>query len=150
MYPVEVAQVAATLGIDARSMGELMAQIQDGFPHSVVRTLSGNAVPKRDTDARRRVGALVASPATLKRGRKGRALAVGSAPVRHPMGRTIACPRSAITAPALPRPSRKHPDRAEGPPRGPATLPPAPNHGRSSQGGTTRCVPPAASRSPPP
>ena len=68
MYPVEVAQVAATLGINARSMGELMAQIEDGFPRSVVRTLSGNAVPRRDTDARRRVEALVASPATLKRG----------------------------------------------------------------------------------
>jgi putative toxin-antitoxin system antitoxin component (TIGR02293 family) len=41
--------------------------VERGLPRAVVRALATTAVPDHDTDLRRRVAALVASPATLKR-----------------------------------------------------------------------------------
>jgi putative toxin-antitoxin system antitoxin component (TIGR02293 family) len=73
MYPLEVAKVAAALGgsralgADVRTLGDLAKAVAQGLPRAVVRALATTAVPDHDTDLRRRVAALVASPATLKR-----------------------------------------------------------------------------------
>jgi putative toxin-antitoxin system antitoxin component (TIGR02293 family) len=73
MYPLDVTKVAATLGgtrvigIEVRSLGDLSDAVQRGLPRAVVRALAGAVAPLGDADGRRRVEALVASPATLKR-----------------------------------------------------------------------------------
>jgi putative toxin-antitoxin system antitoxin component (TIGR02293 family) len=73
MYPLEVAKVAAAmggrraLGAEPRSVGELAEVVERGLPRAVVRALASTATPDRDIESRRRVEALVASPATLKR-----------------------------------------------------------------------------------
>lgn len=73
MYPLEVKKVAATLGgpraigADVRSLGDLFEVVQRGLPRAVVRALAGAVTPPGDTEGRRRVEALVASPATIKR-----------------------------------------------------------------------------------
>jgi putative toxin-antitoxin system antitoxin component (TIGR02293 family) len=73
MYPLEVAKVVVMLGgprvigTEVRSLGDLVDAVERGLPRGVVRALAGAAVPQGDIDGRRRVEALVASPATLKR-----------------------------------------------------------------------------------
>jgi putative toxin-antitoxin system antitoxin component (TIGR02293 family) len=73
MYPLEVSKVAAALGgsqalgADVRTLGDLAEAVERGLPRAVVRALASIAVPDHDGDLRRRVAALVASPATLKR-----------------------------------------------------------------------------------
>jgi len=70
MYPVNVAQVAATLG-GQRTLGapfttvsELEAAVARGLPRAVVGELARAA---GDAASRRRIAALVVSPATYKR-----------------------------------------------------------------------------------
>ncbi|WP_237216034.1 hypothetical protein, partial [Falsiroseomonas oryziterrae] len=74
MYPVEIAKVVTALGgrralgVEPRSLDDLAEAIGQGFPRSVVRALAATAVPDDAVgEVRRRVEALVASPATLKR-----------------------------------------------------------------------------------
>lgn len=73
MYPLSVTKVAAALGgpkvlgSSVETLGDLAAAIDRGLPRSVVRALASSAVPAGDVEGRRRVVALVASPATLKR-----------------------------------------------------------------------------------
>lgn len=72
MYPVAVAKVAATLGgartlgTPPSTLGELADAVAHGLPRSVVPELAAAAAPKRGV-LRRRVAALVVSPATYKR-----------------------------------------------------------------------------------
>ena len=76
MYPLEVTKVAAALGgqraigVEVRSLGELHDAVERGLPRAVVRALAGAAAPQGDAEVRRRVEALVASPATLKRSQR--------------------------------------------------------------------------------
>lgn len=72
MYPLEVSKVTAALG-GARAVGgtprtvvELAAAVAHGLPAAVVAPLVANAAPN-ETQARRRVAALITSPASLKR-----------------------------------------------------------------------------------
>jgi putative toxin-antitoxin system antitoxin component (TIGR02293 family) len=73
MYPLDVAKVAAalggsrTLGAELRTLGELAEAVERGFPRAVVRALASSAAPEDNVEQRRRVAALVASPATIKR-----------------------------------------------------------------------------------
>ena len=73
MYPLEVTKVAAalggtrTLGAELRTLGDLAEAVERGLPRTVVRALASSAAPDRDAELRRRIAALVASPATLKR-----------------------------------------------------------------------------------
>jgi putative toxin-antitoxin system antitoxin component (TIGR02293 family) len=73
MYPLEVTKVAAALGgtralgAEVRSLGDLFDAVQRGLPRAVVRALAGAVAASGDAEGRRRVEALVASPATLKR-----------------------------------------------------------------------------------
>jgi putative toxin-antitoxin system antitoxin component (TIGR02293 family) len=73
MYPLEVSKVAAALGgtrvigAEVRSLADLLDAVERGLPRAVVRALAGAAVPPGNPEGRRRVEALVASPATLKR-----------------------------------------------------------------------------------
>ena len=72
MYPLEVAKVTAALGgIEAigfapLTLGELESVVASGLPGAVVSALAANAVGN-EPEARRRVAALVTSPASLKR-----------------------------------------------------------------------------------
>ena len=73
MYPVDIAKVSAALG-GAGIMGSspdtvaaLAAAVASGLPTGVVRALANHAA-SRDPEARRRIAALVVSPATMKRG----------------------------------------------------------------------------------
>jgi putative toxin-antitoxin system antitoxin component (TIGR02293 family) len=72
IYPLDALKVAAalggsrTLGADIRTIGDLAEAVGRGLPRAVVRALATTAAPDCDTDLRRRVAALVASPATLK------------------------------------------------------------------------------------
>jgi putative toxin-antitoxin system antitoxin component (TIGR02293 family) len=72
MYPVEVGNVTAALG-GAVAVGstsamliELAAVVAQGLPGEVVPALAANAAPD-ETDARRRVAALITSASSLKR-----------------------------------------------------------------------------------
>lgn len=73
MYPLAIAKVTAALGgpralgADPRSVGEMAGVIERGMPRAVVRALANTAAPLHDITLRRKVEALVASPATLKR-----------------------------------------------------------------------------------
>lgn len=73
MYPLEVTKVAAALGgmralgAELRTLGDLAEAVERGLPRAVVGALASNAAPDRDAEVRRRIAALVASPATLKR-----------------------------------------------------------------------------------
>ncbi len=73
MYPLDVGKVAATLGGPAAigaapaTVVELAAAVARGLPRAVVGKLVANAAPD-DPHLRKRIAALVASPATLKRG----------------------------------------------------------------------------------
>jgi putative toxin-antitoxin system antitoxin component (TIGR02293 family) len=73
MYPLDVTKVAATLGGPAVigaapvTVMELAAAVAKGLPRAVVGKLVAQAAPD-DPRLRSRVAALVASPATLKRG----------------------------------------------------------------------------------
>lgn len=75
MYPITVEKVAATLGgarvlvTEPHSLGELSDAIARGLPRDVVPALAAEAAPDRG-DLRRKVAALVVSPATYKRGRR--------------------------------------------------------------------------------
>lgn len=72
MYPLEVRKVVAALGGERtvgsapRTVSELAAVVAAGLPKSVVNELAANVAPK-DAAARRRVAALVTSPASLRR-----------------------------------------------------------------------------------
>lgn len=75
MYPVEVAKVAQALGGE-RTVGVVIATLTDlanavavGLPRAVVRVVAANSAPA-EGGARLRVAALMASPATLKRGER--------------------------------------------------------------------------------
>jgi putative toxin-antitoxin system antitoxin component (TIGR02293 family) len=74
MYPVNVAKVAAmlggprVLGSHLNTVSELAAAVAQGLPKGVVGELTSRAAG--DPDSRRRVAALVVSPATLKRSRR--------------------------------------------------------------------------------
>lgn len=75
MYPVEVAKVAQALGGE-RTVGVAIATLADlahavavGLPREVVRAVAANSAPA-EGGARLRVAALMASPATLKRGER--------------------------------------------------------------------------------
>jgi putative toxin-antitoxin system antitoxin component (TIGR02293 family) len=74
MYPVNVAKVAAmlggprVLGSHLNTVSELAAAVAQGLPKGVVGELTSRAAG--DPDGRRRVAALVVSPATLKRSRQ--------------------------------------------------------------------------------
>ena len=71
MYPVTVAKVAATLGgprvlgTQLNTVTELAAAVAHGLPRMVVGELATQAAS--DPEGRRRVAALVVSPATYKR-----------------------------------------------------------------------------------
>lgn len=71
MYPVEIAKVAEalggqrTLGAQLTTLGELAAAVAHGFPRDVVGELAGHA--GNGPESRRRIAALVVSPATYKR-----------------------------------------------------------------------------------
>jgi putative toxin-antitoxin system antitoxin component (TIGR02293 family) len=73
MYPIDVTKVAAALGGQAvigaapATVVELAAAVARGLPRAVIGQLVANATPD-DPKFRKRVAALVASPATLKRG----------------------------------------------------------------------------------
>ncbi|HEY5299343.1 MAG TPA: antitoxin Xre/MbcA/ParS toxin-binding domain-containing protein [Acetobacteraceae bacterium] len=72
MYPLEVSKVTAAMG-GSRAVGgtprtvvELAAAVARGLPVAVVAPLVANAAPN-EVEARRRVAALITSPASLKR-----------------------------------------------------------------------------------
>jgi putative toxin-antitoxin system antitoxin component (TIGR02293 family) len=71
MYPVNVSKVAdalggqRTLGARLDTVGDLAAAVAHGLPRAVVGELAQQA--GRDAEGRRRVAALVVSPATYKR-----------------------------------------------------------------------------------
>lgn len=74
MYPVGIPKVVTALGgrralgAEPRSLDELSAAVEHGFPRAVVRALAASASPAdAAAPVRRRIEALVASPATLKR-----------------------------------------------------------------------------------
>ncbi len=75
MYPLEVAKVAAALGgaralgTDPHSVAELSDAIAHGLPRAVVSELAAQAAPDR-SDLRRKVAALIVSPATYKRNQR--------------------------------------------------------------------------------
>ncbi|MDA8052041.1 MAG: DUF2384 domain-containing protein [Rhodospirillales bacterium] len=72
MYPLEVRKVVAalggarTIGSSPETVGELAAVVAAGLPRGVVSELAANVAPE-DPAARRRVAALVTSPASFKR-----------------------------------------------------------------------------------
>jgi putative toxin-antitoxin system antitoxin component (TIGR02293 family) len=74
MYPIPVAKVAAalggqhTLGAQLNTVSELAAAVALGLPKAVVGELAIQAAS--DLEGRRRVAALVVSPATYKRSRQ--------------------------------------------------------------------------------
>ena len=74
MYPLEIAKVSAALGgvralgCEPHSVGELSDAIAHGLPRAVVPELAAQAAPDRG-DLRRKVAALIVSPATYKRNR---------------------------------------------------------------------------------
>jgi putative toxin-antitoxin system antitoxin component (TIGR02293 family) len=71
MYPVAVSKVAAALGgrqtlhAQLTTVGELAEAVAHGLPKDVVRELTARAA--RDPEGRRRLAALIVSPATFKR-----------------------------------------------------------------------------------
>jgi putative toxin-antitoxin system antitoxin component (TIGR02293 family) len=72
MYPLEVAKVSAALG-GSRALGtriatieQLIAAVARGLPRTVVPQLAAHAAPD-NAELRRRVAALIVSPATYKR-----------------------------------------------------------------------------------
>lgn len=74
MYPVNVAKVAAvlggqgTLGVQLNTVGELAAAVAQGLPKTVIGELATRA--GHDSESRRRIAALVVSPATYKRSKQ--------------------------------------------------------------------------------
>ncbi len=74
MYPLEIAKVSAALGgaralgSEPNSVGELADAIAHGLPRAVVPELAAQAAPDRG-DLRRKIAALIVSPATYKRHR---------------------------------------------------------------------------------
>jgi putative toxin-antitoxin system antitoxin component (TIGR02293 family) len=74
MYPIQVSKVAdalggqRTLGAHLHTVAELAAAIAHGLPKTVVGALAAQAA--NDVESRRRVAALVVSPATFKRARQ--------------------------------------------------------------------------------
>ena len=75
MYPLEIAKVSAALG-GTRALGarigtidQLIAAVARGLPRTVVPQLAAHAAPD-NAALRRRVAALVVSPATYKRRRR--------------------------------------------------------------------------------
>jgi putative toxin-antitoxin system antitoxin component (TIGR02293 family) len=75
MYPLEIAKVSAALG-GTRALGarigtidQLIAAVARGLPRTVVPQLAAHAAPD-NAELRRRVAALVVSPATYKRCRR--------------------------------------------------------------------------------
>lgn len=74
MYPINVAKVAATLGgqrilgTQLNTVSELAAAVAHGLPRTVVGELTTHAAS--DPESRRRIAALVVSPATFKRSRQ--------------------------------------------------------------------------------
>jgi len=74
VYPLEIAKVSAALGGaralggEPNSIGELADAIAHGLPRAVVPELAAQAAPDRG-DLRRKVAALIVSPATYKRNR---------------------------------------------------------------------------------
>ncbi|HYF08925.1 MAG TPA: antitoxin Xre/MbcA/ParS toxin-binding domain-containing protein [Acetobacteraceae bacterium] len=72
MYPVAVRKVAETLGgkralgTVPATVGDLVAAVAAGLPRAVVPELAAHAAPAGG-EARKRVAALVVSPATYKR-----------------------------------------------------------------------------------
>lgn len=111
MYPLEVSKVAAALGGtralggEVRTLGELAEAIARGLPRAVVAGLSASAAPE-DAVLRRRVAALVVSPATFKRsprlspaaGERAERLARVTALARQALGDTAAA-RTWLTEP---------------------------------------------------
>jgi putative toxin-antitoxin system antitoxin component (TIGR02293 family) len=75
MYPLAIAKVSAALGgtralgARIRTIEQLVAAVARGLPRSVVPQLSAHAAPD-NAELRRRVAALVVSPATYKRNRR--------------------------------------------------------------------------------
>lgn len=75
MYPVEVAKVAQalggerTMGVPVATLSDLAHAVAGGLPRAVVRAVAANSAPA-EGGARLRVAALMASPATLKRGER--------------------------------------------------------------------------------
>ena len=75
MYPIDVAKVSATLGgarvlgVAPSSVGAMSEAIAHGLPRDVVPEVAAQAAPDRG-DLRRKVAALIVSPATYKRGRR--------------------------------------------------------------------------------
>jgi len=71
MYPIQVSKVAATLGgeralgAQLNTVSELAAAVAHGLPRTGVGALAAQAA--NDPDSRRRIAALVVSPATYKR-----------------------------------------------------------------------------------
>lgn len=98
MYPLEVRKVVAALGGERtvgsapRTVGELAAVIAAGLPKTVVGELAANIAP-RDAAQRRRVAALVTSPASLKR--RTRLSAIASARAER-LARIVALARDAF------------------------------------------------------
>lgn len=75
MYPIEIAKVASALGgarvlgLSPSSVGAMLEAIALGLPRDVVTEVAAQAAPNRG-DLRRKVAALIVSPATYKRGRR--------------------------------------------------------------------------------
>jgi putative toxin-antitoxin system antitoxin component (TIGR02293 family) len=71
VYPIQVSKVAAALGgeralgVQLNTVGELAAAVAHGLPKSVVGAVAAQAA--NDPESRRRIAALVVSPATYKR-----------------------------------------------------------------------------------
>jgi S1-C subfamily serine protease len=76
VYPLEVAKVASALGgarvlgVPPGSFGAMSEAITRGFPRDVVTEVAAQAAPDGG-DLRRKVAALIVSPATYKRGWRG-------------------------------------------------------------------------------
>ena len=75
MYPLAISKVSAALG-GTRTLGariftvdQLIAAVARGLPRTVVPQLAAHAAPD-NAELRRRVAALVVSPATYKRNRR--------------------------------------------------------------------------------